>query len=53
LGVKSWKDYAPYGRVIRFGVLNKEKALHPPSASAGVYFFIALSEASFLRAIKK
>jgi hypothetical protein len=26
-GVKNKEDYAPFGRVIRFGVLNKEKAL--------------------------
>jgi hypothetical protein len=27
LGVKNRKDYAPSGRVILYGVLNKEKAL--------------------------
>jgi len=38
------QDYAPCGRVILRGVLHKEKALHPPAASVGSFYFCPSSE---------
>jgi len=42
VGGEKMKDYAPCGRVIRLGVLNKEKALQPPGRELRALLFPAL-----------
>jgi len=46
---RDWKDYF----MIRFGVLNKEKALHTPSMFAGFFFVDKRFEISNLDLIRE